>query len=156
MSNYNIKIVINQPLERTFKIFIDLNKKEIPKFNDKDPIGCSYKRTIKYVAKQKVEMVSTVTGYQKNKLYEVTNTINDDSYVSRYEFSNINHKTTEISLSEIQDVKGFTSSLTLLIEKFSVKKKLKNKANNIKEVLESEIKRRDSGNKNLKEVNENI
>ncbi len=156
MSNYNIKVVINHPLERTFKVFIDLNKREIPKFNDKDPVGCSNKRTIKYVAKQKIEMITTVTGYEKNKLYEVTNTINEDSYISRYEFSEIDENTTEIYLSETQNVKGFTSWITLLFEKLSAKKKLKNKANNIKEVIESEVERRDKGSKKLEETDDNI
>lgn len=143
MGQYNINITINYPLERVFKVFIDLNKREIPKFNDKDPVGCSNKRTIKYVAKQKIEMITTVTGYEKNKLYEVTNSINEDNYISKYLFNKIDDNSTEIQLNEIQDMHGFTSSLTLLFQKISAKKKLKEKANNLKEVLEKELERRD-------------
>ena len=68
MSKYNINTIVNYPLERVFKVFVDLNKREIPKFNDKNPVGCSNKRTIKHVGKQKIEMVTTVTRYEKNKL----------------------------------------------------------------------------------------
>lgn len=143
MGQYNINVTINYPLERVFKVFIDLNKREIPKFNDKDPVGCSNKRTIKYVAKQKIEMITTVTGYEKNKLYEVTNSINEDNYISKYLFNKIDDNSTEIQLNEIQDMHGFTSSLTLLFQKISAKKKLKEKANNLKEVLEKELERRD-------------
>ena len=143
MGQYNINVTINYPLARVFKVFIDLNKREIPKFNDKDPVGCSNKRTIKYVAKQKIEMITTVTGYEKNKLYEVTNSINEDNYISKYLFNKIDDNSTEIQLNEIQDMHGFTSSLTLLFQKFSAKKKLKEKANNLKEVLEKELERRD-------------
>lgn len=143
MSKYNTKVIVNYPLERVFKVFIDLNKREIPKFNDKNPVGCSNKRTLKYVAKQKIEMVTTVTGYEKNKLYEVTNSINEDKYISKYNFIGIDDNSTEINLSEIQDIKHFSSMLTVLIQKIGAKKKLKNKINNLKEILEKELERRD-------------
>ena len=149
MSQYNIKTIVNYPIERVFKVFIDLNKREIPKFNDKNPVGCSNKKTLKYVAKQKIEMVTTVTGYEKNKLYEVTNSIDADKYISKFTFNEIDDNSTEISLSEIQDVKRFTSQITLLIEKITAKKKLKNKINNLKEILEKELERRD-GNQQKK------
>lgn len=151
MGQYNINITINYPLERVFKVFIDLNKREIPKFNDKNPIGCSNKRTIKYVAKQKIEMITTVTGYEKDKLYEVTNSINEDNYISKYLFNKIDDNSTEIQLNEIQDMHGLTSSLTLLFQKISAKKKLKEKANNMKVVLEKELERRDGKNNQLEE-----
>lgn len=149
MSQYKIKTIVNYPIERVFKVFIDLNKREIPKFNDKNPVGCSNKKTLKYVAKQKIEMVTTVTGYEKNKLYEVTNSIDADKYISKFTFTEIDDNSTEISLSEIQDVKRFTSQITLLIEKITAKKKLKNKINNLKEILEKELERRD-GNQQKK------
>ena len=69
MSNYNISINLNYPIERVFKVFIDLNKKEMPKFNDKNPTEVSYKKVIKQVGKQKIEMETSITGYEKNKLY---------------------------------------------------------------------------------------
>ncbi len=143
MSQYKIKTTVNYPIKRVFKVFIDLNKREIPKFNDKNPVGCSNKRTIKYVAKQKIEMVTTVTGYEKNKLYEVTNSIDKDMYISKYIFTEIDSNSTEISLSEIQDIKSFSSKLTVLIQKIGAKKKLKSKINNLKEILENELERRD-------------
>ncbi|MBE6053134.1 MAG: DUF3284 domain-containing protein [Clostridium sartagoforme] len=143
MSQYKIKTIVNYPLERVFKVFIDLNKREIPKFNDKNPIGCSHKRTIKYVGKQKIEMITTVTGYEKNKIYEVTNSINEDKYISIYNFKQIDNNSTEVSLCEIQKVKAFTSKITILIGKISARKKLKNKMKNFKDVLEGELERRD-------------
>ncbi|VYT92538.1 DUF3284 domain-containing protein [Clostridium tertium] len=143
MSSYNISISINYPIERVFKVFIDLNKREIPKFNNKNPKDTSYTRTIKYVAKKKIEMTTTVTEYEKNKLYEVTNTIEEDKYISRYEFTELGPNSTELKIFEIQEMKGFSSSITLILEKFGAKKKLKNKANGIKEALEAELERRD-------------
>ncbi len=143
MSNYEIKTTINYPIERVFKVFIDLNKREIPKFNDKNPVGCSNKRTIKYVAKQKIEMLTTVTGYEKNKLYEVTNSIDKDKYISKYTFSEIDDNSTEVSLKEVQDIKSFSSKITVLIQKIGAKKKMKEKINNLKEILEKELERRD-------------
>lgn len=154
MSQYKIKTIVNYPIERVFKVFIDLNKREIPKFNDKNPVGCSNKKTLKYVAKQKIEMVTTVTGYEKNKLYEVTNSIDADKYISKFTFTEIDDNSTEISLSEIQDVKRFTSQITLLIEKITAKKKLKNKINNLKEILEQELERRDGNHKKIEEKEE--
>ena len=150
MSNYNISINLNYPIERVFKVFIDLNKKEMPKFNDKNPTEVSYKKEIKQVGKQKIEMETSITGYEKNKLYEVTNSISNDKYISKYEFKEINSNSTEILLSETQEMMGFTSSLTLLFQKFNAKKKLKSKMEGIKEVLEEELERRDGRNNNSK------
>ena len=150
MSNYNISINLNYPIERVFKVFIDLNKKEMPKFNDKNPTEVSYKKVVKQVGKQKIEMETSITGYEKNKLYEVTNSISNDKYISKYEFKEINSNSTEILLSETQEMMGFTSSLTLLFQKFNAKKKLKSKMEGIKEVLEEELERRDGRNNNSK------
>lgn len=142
MSIYKGNIIINYPIEKVFKVFIDLNKQQIPKFNDKNPTEVSYKKVVKTVGKQKIEMVTTITGFEKDNLYEVTNTINKDKYVSRYEFKGIDSSSTEISLSESQEIYAFSSSLTLLFEKITAKKKMKNKLEGIREALELEIKRR--------------
>ncbi|MCR1949480.1 DUF3284 domain-containing protein [Clostridium sp. DSM 100503] len=150
MSNYNVGIKIDYSIERVFKVFIDLNKKEMPKFNDKNPTEVSYKKVIKQVGKQKIEMETRITGYEKNKLYEVTNSISNDKYISKYEFKEIDSNSTEILLSETQEMMGFTSSLTLLFQKFNAKKKLKAKMQGIKAVLEQELERRDGGNNSSK------
>ncbi|EOR26027.1 hypothetical protein A500_09178 [Clostridium sartagoforme AAU1] len=150
MSIYKGNIIINYPIEKVFKVFIDLNKQQIPKFNDKNPTEVSYKKVVKTVGKQKIEMVTTITGFEKDNLYEVTNTINKDKYVSRYEFKGIDSSSTEISLSESQEIYAFSSSLTLLFEKITAKKKMKNKLEGIREALELEIKRR------YKESNDSI
>ncbi|KLE16182.1 DUF3284 domain-containing protein [Clostridium sp. C8] len=150
MSIYKGNIIINYPIEKVFKVFIDLNKQQIPKFNDKNPTEVSYKKVVKTVGKQKIEMVTTITGFEKDNLYEVTNTINKDKYVSRYEFKGIDSSSTEISLSESQEIYAFSSSLTLLFEKITAKKKMKNKLEGIRKALELEIKRR------YKESNDSI
>lgn len=150
MSIYKGNIIINYPIEKVFKVFIYLNKQQIPKFNDKNPTEVSYKKVVKTVGKQKIEMVTTITGFEKDNLYEVTNTINKDKYVSRYEFKGIDSSSTEISLSESQEIYAFSSSLTLLFEKITAKKKMKNKLEGIREALELEIKRR------YKESNDSI
>lgn len=143
MSNYNMSINIDYPIERVFKVFIDLNKKEIPKFNDKNPTEVSYKKVIKQVGKQKIEMETSITGYEKDKLYEVTNKIGNDKYISKYEFKKIDSNSTEILLSETQEMMGISSSLMLMFQKLSAKKKLKAKMQGIKDTLEQELERRD-------------
>lgn len=150
MSIYKGNITINYPIEKVFKVFIDLNKQQMPKFNDKNPTEVSYKKVVKTVGKQKFEMLTTITGFEKDNLYEVTNIINNDKYVSKYEFKEIDSNSTEISLSESQEIYAFSSSLTLLFEKITAKKKMKNKLEGIREALELEIKRR------YKESNDSI
>lgn len=150
MSIYKGNIIINYPIEKVFKVFIDLNKQQMPKFNDKNPTEVSYKKVVKTVGKQKIEMLATITGFEKDNLYEVTNIINNDKYVSKYEFKEIDSNSTEISLSESQEIYAFSSSLTLLFEKITAKKKMKNKLEGIREALELEIKRR------YKESNDSI
>jgi uncharacterized membrane protein len=150
MSDYTRSIVINKPIEKVFKVFIDLNKKQMPKFNDKNPTEVSYKKVIKNVGKQKIEMVTSITGYEKNKLYEVTNTINSDKYVSKYIFNKIDSDSTEIVLNEKQEMYAFSSAVALFFQKITAKKKLKAKMEGIKEALEEEIERRHRRNNSSK------
>ncbi|GAA0085270.1 hypothetical protein UT300007_17090 [Clostridium sp. CTA-7] len=146
MSDYTRSIVVNKPIERVFKVFIDLNKKQMPKFNDKNPTEVSYKKVIKNVGKQKIEMVTSITGYEKNKLYEVTNTINNDKYVSKYIFNEIDLDSTEIVLNEKQEIYAFSSAVALFFQKITARKKIKAKMEGIKEALEEEIERRNRRN----------
>ncbi len=71
---------------------------------------------------KKLKWKTSITGYEKNKLYEVTNSISNDKYISKYEFKEINSNSTEILLSETQEMMGFTSSLTLLFQNLMQRK----------------------------------
>ncbi|MBU5454418.1 SRPBCC family protein [Caproiciproducens sp. MSJ-32] len=141
MKGYSSKILIDYPIEKVFKVFIDINKREMPRFNKKNPTETSYSKVIKQVGKTKIEMITKVTGYEKDNLYEVTSTVDGDTYISRYEFKKINDDKTEITLTERQNT-GLISKIYIMFKGITAKNKLKRKLEKIKEGIEREISRR--------------
>lgn len=141
MTSYKSNIEIDYPIEKVFKIFIDINKRELPRFNKKNPTETSYSRVIKQVGNTKIEMVTKITAFEKNKVYEVTSTVDKDTYISRYEFKKINDNKTEITLIERQDT-SLISKIYITFKSFTAKKKLKTKLEKIKSGIEEEASRR--------------
>lgn len=142
MSKYTRSIKINYPVENAFKVFIDLNKQEMPKFDEKNPTDVTFTRVLKYIGKKKIELTTTITAYEKNRLYEVTNEMNGDKYVSRYTFDKEGSNETLITLEESQETSSLSSSLTLMLEKITAKKKLKEKLARLGEFIDGECNRR--------------
>ncbi len=86
-------------------------------------------------------MVTKITAFEKNKVYEVTSTVDKDTYISRYEFKKINDNKTEITLIERQDT-SLISKIYITFKSFTAKKKLKTKLEKIKSGIEEEASRR--------------
>lgn len=149
---YKRSIIINYSIDKVFKTFIDLNKMELPKFNKNNPKETTYKKVIKQVRQKKIEMVTQISEYEKNELYEVTNTIENDKYTTRYEFKKLSEEETEILILESQEVSNVITMGSLLLQKISAKRKLKEKAEGLKEYLTNEIDRRyKNQNNNIEE-----
>lgn len=142
MDGYKKSIIINHSIEKVFKSFIDLNKKEMPKFNKKIPTETEYKRIIKQVGSKKVEMLTKITKYEKNKIYEVTNIMDKDVYKSTFEFESINENSCKITLVESQYIGVIAKILIKIFKGISSRVKLKKKLDKIKVAIEEDINRK--------------
>jgi Domain of unknown function (DUF3284) len=143
---YKTSIIVNHSIDKVFKAFIDLNRMELPKFNKNNPKETTYKKVVKQVRQRKIEMLTEITEYEKNELYEVTNTIENDKYITRYEFKELSEEKTEILILENQEASNVVTKGSLLIQKFFAKKKLKEKAEGLREYLTKEIDRKYKNN----------
>ena len=139
---YKTSIIVNHSIDKVFKSFIDLNRMELPKFNKNNPKETTYKKVIKQVRNKKIEMLTEITEYEKNELYEVTNSIENDKYVTRYEFKELSEGKTEILIVENQDASNVVAKGSLLVQKFFAKKKLKEKSEGLRDYLTKEIDRK--------------
>lgn len=151
--SYKRSIIINHSIDKVFKAFIDLNRMELPKFNKNNPKETTYKRVVKQVRQQKIEMITQITEYEKNELYEVTNTLENDKYITRYEFKKLSEEETEIVILESQEVSNILTRGSLLLQKISAKRKLKEKAEGLREYLTKEIDRKYKNKKSIIEEN---
>lgn len=150
---YKRSIIINYSIDKVFKSFIDLIKMELPKFNKNDPKSTTYKKVIRQVRKRKIEMLTEVTEYEKNELYEVTNTIENDKYTTRYEFKKLSEEETEILIFENQEASNIVTKGSLFLQKFFAKKRLKEKAEGLREYITNEIDRKYKNQNNHIEEN---
>lgn len=142
MEGYKKSIVINHSVDKVFKSFIDFNKMEMPKFNKKNPTETEYKRVIKQMGNKKVEMITRVTKYEKDKTYEVTNMVDKDVYVSTFNFEIIDENSCRLTLFEKQYV-GFIAKFFIKIFKgISSRKKLKKKLEKICTMIDEDINRK--------------
>ncbi|WP_300385015.1 DUF3284 domain-containing protein [Clostridium sp.] len=149
---YKTSIIINHSIDKVFKAFIDLNKIELPKFNKSNPKETTYKKVVKQVRQRKIEMLTEITEYEKDELYEVTNTIEGDKYITRYEFKKVSEEETEILILEKQEASNIITKGSLLLQKLFAKKRLKEKSEGLREYLTREIDRRyKNQNNNIEE-----
>lgn len=143
---YKKSVVINHSLEKVFKSFIDLNKIEMPKFNKKNPTDTEYKRIIKQVGSKKVEMITKITKYEKDKIYEVTNIVDKDVYVSTFNFEKIDDNSCKLTLIEEQYIGKLAKILITIFKSISSKRKLKKKLEKISLMIDEDIKRKYKSN----------
>jgi Domain of unknown function (DUF3284) len=141
MNTFSKNIDIDYPVEKIFNAFMDLNRREMPRFNKKNPTETEYSKIIRQVGKQQIRMLTRITAYEKNNLYEVTNSLQGDTYISRYEFKELNNGKTQVILTEKQDT-GFLSKIFILFKSFYGRRKLKKKLESIKSLIEEEIARK--------------
>lgn len=91
-------------------------------------------------------MENEITDYKINHAYEVTGRVANSTYVSRFEFKAKDDNTTEIFLTESQQLYGIINKIAFALQLVTVRKKLKRKINNTVKILEeSIIKNKDCG-----------
>lgn len=130
MAQYKNEKIVGFPLQEVFRIYKKTAKRDFPKFNEKEAVGTSVSRQVGAYGNKKTTMLVTITGYEPNKLYEVTSTHRDITYKSRYEFNSIDENTTKITLIEETHGSGgvfevINNVLAIIIYRWKVKKRFK-------------------------------
>lgn len=134
--------IFNYSIEDTFDGFMKVTKREFRKFNDKNPVGSKFDKVVKQNSKMTLKMVTEVTAFEVNKLYEVKSTLGEDIYISRFTFKDAGDNMTKVTLEEIQNPKNIMSKIGVVISGFSGGSKVKNKLNNMSSLVEEEVQRK--------------
>lgn len=139
MSKFIARKVVMESIEDVFRAFMVVNKREFPKFSEKNPLGSKCSKVIKSSGKQSIKMIMEVTEYEFESVYQVTGKLGEDRYISTYKFIAEELDKTRIELIEEQHVTSFGSKIGLLIGGLSGNKKANAKLSRVVEGVEEEI-----------------
>lgn len=143
--------VVDYSLQETFEGFMKVTKKEFRRFDDKNPVGSKFERVVKQNQSNTLKMMTKVSAYEKDKLYESESVLNEDVYISRYTFEDIGDEMTRITLEEIQKPKNFMSKVGVALSGLTGGSKVKTKLKNTGILIVEEIERKKKNiNKNNK------
>ncbi len=95
---------------------------------------------------KKVEMLTKITKYEKDKIYEVTNIVDKDVYVSTFNFEKIDENSCSLTLTEEQHIGKLAKLLIIIFKSISSKRKLKKKLERISSMIDEDIKRKYKNN----------
>lgn len=139
MSKFTAKKVVLEPIEDVFKGFIKVNKREFPKFPDKNPLGAKCTKLVKAQGSQNLKMVMKVTGYELESLYQVSGELGEDLYITTYKFIAEAEDRTRIELIEEQKLKAFSSKVGMLLGSLTAGSKTKQKLARVVDGIDEEI-----------------
>lgn len=131
--------VINYPVEKVFNVFIRTAKKDFPKFNESNPIGCKVIKRVGAYSAQSAKLEVEITDFKKNELYEIKSSSPSSVYTSRYSFEAISKESTKITLIEDDVSKGFIPWFNVLIQNLVFKGRVKKRFSYFIEGLLREI-----------------
>lgn len=131
--------IINYPVEKVFNVFIRSAKKDFPKFNEKNPVGCKVVKNVGSYSSKTAKLEVEITAFQKNELYEISSSSPNSVYTSKYTFDKINENSTRITLVEDDRSKGFVPWFNVLIQTFAFKGRVKKRFSYFIEGLIREI-----------------
>ncbi len=133
-------VELNYPVEEVFKIFINTAKRDFPKFNEKNPIGCAVTKKTGAYSNKKVDIRVEITDFKKNELYQITSVRDKMMFVSTYTFEKIDDNKTLFSLEESDNTTGIFGGINAFLQNFLFKKRIKRRFSFLVDGLEREIK----------------
>lgn len=129
---------LNYSASDIFKLFNKMAKQDFPRFNPKEALGCSTKKTIGHYAGRQAEAYVEITDYIDQKVYEVTTITSSTklTFVSRYSLEKIDDNTTILTCEETQSGTGFFDTMNHTIQAIFFKKRIGKRFNLLVQSLE--------------------
>ena len=133
--------VVNYPVEEVFRVFIRTAKRDFPKFNEENPIGCSVEKKVGAYSVNSAKLKVEILDYKKNELYKIVSSNDQTAYYSTYEFEVVDENSTRITLTELDEQKGLVTWVNRLVQTIAFKGRVKRRFIYFIETLEREIER---------------
>ncbi|WP_297519686.1 DUF3284 domain-containing protein [uncultured Clostridium sp.] len=141
MKGFKETAEINYSAKDIFKIFKKMIKQDFPRFNEKEAIGTSTKKTIGHYTTKSAEAYVEISDYKENAVYEITTITSktQTTFVSRYELEVIDENTTLLSLNEYQIGEGFFVAVNTFVQTMFFKNRFKTRFSYLKQGLEAAL-----------------
>lgn len=136
---FSNSVILNYPVEEVFKVFIRTAKRDFPKFNEQNPVGCKVKKKIGAYSVQSATVEIEITNYKVNKIYQIRTSSDKVVYLSTYEFGIIDDNTTRVTLIEDDQKEGVFAGLNAVIQNLAFKGRVKRRFMIFAEGLEREL-----------------
>lgn len=136
---FSNSVVLNYPVDEVFRVFIRTAKRDFPKFNENNPIGCKVTKKIGAYSVQSATVQIEITDYKKNELYQIQSVGDRVVYTSTYEFEVFDENSTRLTLTEEDKKAGFFPWFNALIQNIAFKGRVKRRFALFAEGLEREL-----------------
>ena len=148
---FSNSVVLNYPVDEVFKVFIRVAKRDFPKFNENNPIGCKVVKNAGAYSAQSAKLEVEITGFKKNEIYQITSKGSSAVYISTYKFESLSEESTRVTLVEEDKKEGFFPWFNTIIQTIAFKGRVRRRFEMFAEGLEAEVKsHREKLNKNSK------
>ena len=148
---FSNSVVLNYPVDEVFKVFIRVAKRDFPKFNENNPIGCKVIKNVGAYSAKSAKLEVEITDFKKNEIYQITSKGSSAVYVSTYKFEELSDESTRVTLVEEDRKKGFFPWFNSIIQTIAFKGRVRRRFGIFAEGLEREVKsHREKINKNSK------
>ena len=116
---------LNYPVEEVFRLFIRTAKRDFPKFNETNPVGCKVNKKVGSYSANSSTMEIEITQFVKNELYQITSTNGNIKYISTYEFEVIDENKTRLTLVEEDEKPGIFPWFNTLVQSIIFKRRVR-------------------------------
>ena len=138
---FSNSVELSYPVEEVFKLFIRTAKRDFPRFNEENPVGCKVNKKVGAYSAGATTMEVEITGFVKNELYQIVSTNGSVKYTSTYEFEVIDENTTRLTLIEEDEKPGIFPWFNTLVQSVLFKGRVRKRFIYFVERLEEELER---------------
>ena len=138
---FSNSVELSYPVEEVFKLFIRTAKRDFPRFNEENPVGCKVNKKVGAYSAGATTMEVEITGFVKNELYQIVSTNGSVKYTSTYEFEVIDENTTRLTLVEEDEKPGIFPWFNTLVQSVLFKGRVRKRFIYFVERLEEELER---------------
>ena len=138
---FSNSVELSYPVEEVFKLFIRTAKRDFPRFNEENPVGCKVNKKVGAYSAGATTMEVEITGFVKNELYQIVSTNGSVKYTSTYEFEVIDENTTRLILIEEDEKPGIFPWFNTLVQSVLFKGRVRKRFIYFVERLEEELER---------------
>lgn len=133
--------VVNYDISEVFNIFMKNAKRDFKGFTEENAVGCKMIRNVTTGGRNPIRCTIEITGYVKDKKYEITTSNAYSKCVSTYTFKQQTNGTTIITLQERQSTEKLIQLFTLWMQRLLARQRFKMSFKNIISGINNELRR---------------